>query len=163
MNELRRRLLQSMLVGGAATLAGYGIGARFELIMVPLIFGVGSAAIAVVGVAAGAGRCDRAIRAGWTAAGLAGLVVGSLGVALALLANTWASAFSSDPQAIWHGNVRKMALGQLRVVLAVGIQHAYPRCVQGGSLQPWHGTRGAAMVATPQASVRAICLAMPRY
>jgi Na+-driven multidrug efflux pump len=82
---------------GPEVLAGYGIGARLELLMVPLIFGVGGAAIAVGGAATGAGLRDRAIRVGWTAAALSSAIVGSLGVVLALAAGGWAPAFTDDP------------------------------------------------------------------
>ena len=50
-------------------------------------------------------------------------------------------------------------LGAMHLVLAVGIQHEYPRWLQWASLPPLHGTRGAALVAQPQAAVRVICLA----
>ena len=57
---------------GPHWLAGYGIGARLEFLMIPVIFGVGGALIAMVGVNVGAGRRrrDLAVARGgvpWTA------------------------------------------------------------------------------------------------
>ena len=53
------------LVGrfGPAALAGYGIGARLEFLLIPLIFGIGAALTSMVGVNMGAGKLMRAVRA----------------------------------------------------------------------------------------------------
>ncbi|MDG0970365.1 MAG: MATE family efflux transporter [Porticoccaceae bacterium] len=79
---------------GVDVLAGYGIGARLEFLMIPLIFGIGSASITMVGAHFGAGKYQRGVKIGWisslTAAGLAGL----LGVVLALFPSLWANLFT---------------------------------------------------------------------
>lgn len=85
---------------GPDVLAGYGVGARIELIMVPLIFGVGGAAIALGGAATGAGLNTRAVQVGWTAAVMAAILVGSIGLLLALFAESWTPIFSADPAVI---------------------------------------------------------------
>src|SRR5215475_5576494 len=53
------------LVGGFGTmaLAGYGIGARLEYLQIPLVFGLGSALVTMVGTNIGAGQRERALRA----------------------------------------------------------------------------------------------------
>src|SRR5438067_7106672 len=45
---------------GVAALAGYGIGARLEFLLIPIAFGVGVAAVPMVGMAIGAGEVARA-------------------------------------------------------------------------------------------------------
>ena len=79
---------------GVDVLAGYGIGARLEFLMIPLIFGIGSASITMVGAHFGAGKYQRGVKIGWisslTAAGLAGL----LGIILALFPSLWANLFT---------------------------------------------------------------------
>ncbi len=45
---------------GPAAVAGYGIGARLEYLLVPLVFGLGSPIAAIVGTALGAGDHARA-------------------------------------------------------------------------------------------------------
>lgn len=82
---------------GPDVLAGYGIGARIELVMIPLIFGVGGASIAMCGASAGAGLRNRAIRVAWIAALLASLLIGSIGLVLAFSVPYWAPVFASDP------------------------------------------------------------------
>ncbi len=81
---------------GDAAIAGYGIGSRLEFILVPLSFGVGSALTTLVGIAAGAGQWDRAVRVAWTGGMMAAALTGSLGIAVALFPGAWAGMFSSD-------------------------------------------------------------------
>jgi putative MATE family efflux protein len=82
---------------GDAAIAGYGIGARLEFILVPLSFGIGSALTTLVGIAAGAGQWDRACRVAWTGGLMAAALTGTLGIAVALFPGAWAGLFSSDP------------------------------------------------------------------
>lgn len=92
----------SMILAGFAArfgenvLAGYGLGARIELLMIPLIFGVGGASIAMGGAATGAGMHGRAVRVGWTTAGIAAALIGGIGILLALSVGTWATGFSAN-------------------------------------------------------------------
>ena len=60
------------LVGryGTAALAGYGLGARLELMLVPIAFGVGAALTAAVGINVGAEQFARARRIAWAGAGV---------------------------------------------------------------------------------------------
>ncbi len=87
------------LVGryGEAALAGYGIGSRIEMLMIPLVFGLGAAMTTLVGVNKGAGDIQRAEKIGWTGGGLAAALSGSVGVVLALTPEFWIPAFTSDP------------------------------------------------------------------
>ena len=50
---------------GTTALAGYGISSRLDYIMIPLLFGVGTATLTMVGVNIGAGQSARARRIGW--------------------------------------------------------------------------------------------------
>ena len=46
---------------GPAAIAGYGIGARLEYLLIPLVFGLGGPLVAMVGTNIGAHRPDRAV------------------------------------------------------------------------------------------------------
>lgn len=85
------------LVGrfGAAALAGYGLGARLEFIMVPVVFGVGAAMTAMVGANIGAGQVDRARRIAWTGTAAAAAIVGAIGLFFALFPDVWLGLFLS--------------------------------------------------------------------
>jgi len=93
------------LVGpfGPAALAGYGIGVRLEYLQIPLVFGFGSALVAMVGTNIGAGRVGRAERVAWVGAGMAAALTGSIGLLAAVFARGWMSLFTVDPQVVEIG------------------------------------------------------------
>ncbi|VVT25346.1 MATE family efflux transporter [Hoeflea sp. EC-HK425] len=78
---------------GEAALAGYGLGARLEFLMIPVIFGIGAAMTAMVGANIGAGRIDRALRVAWTGSCAAAAVVGGVGMLLAVFPDLWLGLF----------------------------------------------------------------------
>ena len=82
---------------GVEALAGYGIGARLEFLLVPIVFAVGVASVPMVGMAIGAGDITRARRVAWTAAGLATLVLGGIGLTVASFPDIWSAWFTQDP------------------------------------------------------------------
>jgi Na+-driven multidrug efflux pump len=82
---------------GPTALAGYGIGARLEFLLVPIAFAIGVASVPLVGMAIGAGMVVRARRAAWAAAALATAVLGLLGLALAVAPGLWTRLFTSEP------------------------------------------------------------------
>ena len=79
---------------GVDVLAGYGIGARLELLLVPMVFGFGAAATALVGVHFGANEIERGHSAGWTAATYSAVLCGLVGGAVALFPGLWANLFT---------------------------------------------------------------------
>lgn len=82
---------------GVIPLAGYGIGQRLEFLLIPISFGIGVAAVPMVGMAMGAGDVARARRVAWTAGGVSALNLAVVGLVVALFPNLWAGLFTSDP------------------------------------------------------------------
>ena len=82
---------------GTEALAGYGIGARLEFLLIPIAFAVGVASVPMVGMAIGAGDVPRARRVAWTAGGLSAIALGIVGLAFAIWPDGWARLFTSDP------------------------------------------------------------------
>jgi putative MATE family efflux protein len=82
---------------GVPALAGYGIGARLEFLLIPIAFGVGVAAVPMVGMAIGAGEVSRARRVARTAGGVSALMLGLIGLLVATVPEVWAGLFSRDP------------------------------------------------------------------
>jgi len=82
---------------GTATLAGYGIGSRLEFLLIPIAFAFGIASIPMVGMAIGAGLVARARRVAWTAGAVSALLLGAIGVLLAIEPALWVSLFTADP------------------------------------------------------------------
>jgi putative MATE family efflux protein len=82
---------------GTEWLAGYGVGLRLELLMIPVIFGMGGALIAICGAFVGAGQRARAIRIAWGGAAATAAVVGTIGLVLAWQPALWYGLFTADP------------------------------------------------------------------
>ncbi len=82
---------------GPAAIAGYGIAARLEYILVPLAFGVGGALTAMVATNMGARQGARAKQVAWSGAALVFGVTGAIGLAGALWPHAWMAVFTPDP------------------------------------------------------------------
>ncbi|MBI2744502.1 MAG: MATE family efflux transporter [Burkholderiales bacterium] len=95
-------LIITRIVAGYGTeaLAGYGIGARLEFLLIPVTFAIGVACLPLVGMALGSGLVARARRVAWTGAGLAAAIVGGIGLLVALFPDVWARLFTEQPQVI---------------------------------------------------------------
>jgi putative MATE family efflux protein len=91
--------ITTALVGqfGAAAIAGYGVGSRLEYLLVPLVFGLGSPLVAMVGTNIGAGQRQRALRTAWIGAAIAFGSTEAIGLAAAALPLAWLSLFDHDP------------------------------------------------------------------
>jgi len=93
------------LVGqfGAGAIAGYGVGSRLEYLLVPLVFGLGSPLVAVVGTNIGAGRSRRALRTAWIGAAIAFALTEMIGLAAAAFPVAWLGLFDHDPTMLAAG------------------------------------------------------------
>ncbi len=82
---------------GADALAGYGIGVRLEFLLIPITFAIGVACIPLVGMAIGAGNVARARQVAWTGGVASALILGAVGLVLAIAPWLWADLFTDDP------------------------------------------------------------------
>lgn len=81
---------------GTEALAGYGIGQRLEFLLIPIAFGIGVAAVPMVGMAMGAGQMARARRVAWVAAGVSAFNLAVIGAVVWLAPDLWARLFTQD-------------------------------------------------------------------
>lgn len=105
MNALMTNLTVVLLTGlvgpfGTLAVAGYGMGARLEYLLIPLIFSIGAALVALVGTNVGAGQIARARQIAWTGALVAGCLTEVVGLTAAIKPLLWASLFSDDPDVL---------------------------------------------------------------
>lgn len=92
-------VLVTALVGrhGTAAIAAYGVGVRFEFLMIPLAYGIGAALTALVGMRVGAGDWAGARITAWRGGLAAGAISGAVGAAVALFPAVFARAFATEP------------------------------------------------------------------
>ncbi len=85
---------------GANALAGYGIGARLELILTPIIFGIGAALTASVSINFGSKQFARARKIAFTGGIVCFLIIGFIGFFVNLFPHFLYQYFSSNPDVI---------------------------------------------------------------
>ena len=95
---------------GTAALAGYGVAARLEYILVPIAFGFGTALTTMVATNMGAGQAARAVRVAWMGGALVGAITGAIGLAVAIAPALWMNLFTAD------AGIRALGATYLRVV-----------------------------------------------
>ena len=81
---------------GAPALAGYGIGARLEFLLIPISFAIGVACVPMVGMAIGANDVARARRVAWTGGLTSAGMLGAIGLFFAAFPGLWSRMFTSD-------------------------------------------------------------------
>lgn len=94
-------IIVTALVGryGTEALAGYGLGSRLEIMLVPIAFGVGGALTAMVGLNRGARQFARARRVAWFGGGVVFAITGLIGLVAAIAPDLWLNLFTTNPQA----------------------------------------------------------------
>lgn len=85
---------------GAEALAGYGIGARLEFLLIPIAFSVGVACVPMVGAAIGAGDVARARKVAWTAGALATGALAVIAGLVMIAPDIWGRLFVSDERVL---------------------------------------------------------------
>ena len=106
---------------GVLALAGYGLAARLEYLQIPLVFGIGTALVTLVGTNIGAGQVDRARRIAWTGAGVAAAVTGAVGVLAAVAPDAWLGLFSADPAVLSTGATYLRIVGPTYALFGLGL------------------------------------------
>ncbi|WP_317205547.1 MATE family efflux transporter [Janthinobacterium sp.] len=84
-------------------IAGYGIASRLDMLLIPVMFGFGTAAITLVGTNLGAGDVARARRAAIVNVLFVAGLVGLVGLIVALFPQCWLGLFTSDAAVIAIG------------------------------------------------------------
>lgn len=106
---------------GLLPLAGYAIGQRLEFLLVPVAFGIGVAAVPMVGMAVGAGDVLRARRVAWTAGALSAANLALIGAVVALWPDLWAGLFTTDEAVLAHARQYLRTVGPAFPLFGLGL------------------------------------------
>lgn len=104
---------------GTAPLAAFGLGTRLDFIFVALAYGVGVAALTLVGMATGAGHHQLARRYVMRAIALIGSVVGPAAVLLAVWPAVWLRLFTHDAEILAAGTAYVRLVSPSYIFVAV--------------------------------------------
>ena len=130
-------LVLTGLVGrfGTEALAGYGIGSRVEFLMIPLIFGIGSAMTSIVGANIGALNIDRAEKVGILGGSTAGFVSILIGLTLAVFPGAWIQFFTDDIKAFEVTKKYIQIVGPFYIFQGIGLSLYFAS--QGANAMKW--------------------------
>ncbi len=132
---------------GVDALAGYGIASRLDWLLIPLLFGLGTAVVTMVGVSTGAGHHARARarEVAVVATLLATGVVETIGLLAALFPHAWLGLFTADPAVLAAGTryLRIVAPSYGAVSVGMILYFAY----QGRARMSWPFVAGIARLA----------------
>lgn len=106
---------------GTAAIAGWGVAARLEFLMVPLAFGVGATLTQRVGRLVGAGRWDDARRLAWRGAVAVALGSGAIGLLVAAWPQAWVWLFTDDPAVSRIAEQALRTIGPAYAALGLGM------------------------------------------
>jgi putative MATE family efflux protein len=120
---------------GLAALAGYGVAARLEYILVPIAFGFGTALTAMVATNLGAGQRERALRVTWAGSGVVAAITGGIGMTAAVWPDLWMNMFTADPAAQEFGGLYLNIVGASYGLFGLGL--ALNFASQGAGRMAW--------------------------
>ncbi|MGE0349067.1 MATE family efflux transporter [Hydrogenophaga sp.] len=133
---------------GTAALAGYGVAARLEYILVPIAFGFGTALTAMVATNMGAGQSARALRAAWAGSALVAAITGAIGVTTAIAPALWMDLFTTDAQVLGFGATYLRIVGAGYAFFGLGLALFFASQGAGRMFWPLAGSVGRLVILT---------------
>lgn len=106
---------------GPDAVAGYGIASRLEYLQVPLLFGLGTAIITMIGINIGAGQLHRARKITKIGAMIAFLFMTSIGLIIGTFPELWLTVFSEDKNVLSIGTSYLGKIAPFYGFIAVGM------------------------------------------
>lgn len=146
---------------GTAALAGYGLGSRLELILIPIAFGVGGAMTASVGANFGARQYARARRIAWTGGTFVFAVTGALGLAVAAWPGLWLDWLTADAAARAYGAAYLHIAGPFYGFFGMGMALYFASQGTGNMIWPFSAGVVRMAVAAGGGAIAALALGAP--
>ena len=132
---------------GAEAIAGYGVAGRLEYLLIPIVFGVGSALVPLVAASDGAGDFDRVRRLTRAGAALGAGACGLVGFAVALFPSSWMGLFTPDATVAGLGQAYLVRVGPAYAFLGLGLALYFAAQGRGRVLRPLLATLTRLLVA----------------
>ena len=122
---------------GTTALAAYGIASRLDYVMIPILFGLCTAVLTMVGVNIGAGQIARARKIAWISSAVGLAITGSIGLVVAIIPLLWLHVFSHDPQVLGLGSTYLRIVAPAYAALGFGFVVAFAAQGAGHVLWPF--------------------------
>lgn len=131
---------------GTAALAGYGVAARLEYILVPIAFGFGTALTAMVATNMGAGQSARAVRVAWAGGAVVAAITGAIGVVTAFAPSLWMGHFTTDAAVLAVGSTYLNIVGGCYAFFGLGLALFFASQGAGRMFWPLAGSVGRLVI-----------------
>ncbi|MBN9488108.1 MAG: MATE family efflux transporter [Alphaproteobacteria bacterium] len=140
-NALQTNLCVILVTGaiglfGTAALAGYGIASRLDYLMIPILFGLSSAVLTMVGVNVGAGNGSRARHIAWVGCLIGIGITGTIGLEAAIAPRLWLGLFTTDPAVLEPGSTYLRIVGLVYGLFGFGFVVSFAGQGAGAVLWP---------------------------
>jgi putative MATE family efflux protein len=110
---------------GTTALAAYGIASRLDYVMIPILFGLCTATLTMVGINIGAGEIARARKIAWVSAFVGLALTGTIGAIIALHPPLWLNLFSHDAEVLRDGTIYLRIVAPAYAALGFGFVIAF--------------------------------------
>lgn len=121
---------------GVDSIAGYGVASRLDYLLVPVLFGLGSATLTLVGTSVGAGDLERARKTTRLGATLGFGIAGGVGLLAALAPRAWLGLFTHDPRVLSVGEAYLRTVAPFYGVFGAGFVLAFALQGEGRAVAP---------------------------
>jgi putative MATE family efflux protein len=132
---------------GTEATAGYGAAGRLEYLLIPIVFGVGSALVPLVAASDGAGDSARVRTLTRAGAMVGGGACALVGFTAALVPSAWMGLFTSDPVVARFGSLYLVRVGPAYAFLGMGLALYFAAQGRGRMVQPLLATLTRLLVA----------------
>lgn len=106
---------------GTEWIAGFGIAIRLELLLIPIIFGIGGTLIAIVGANVGAKKIERALNMTGKGTLFSVCVVGFIGILFSVYPNFWSLLFTDKKEIYDASNLYLNIVAPFYAFFALGL------------------------------------------
>jgi MATE family, multidrug efflux pump len=106
---------------GADAIAGYGIASRLDYLQIPLLFGLGTGLVTMVGINVGADQIARARRIAWTGAVIAFAMTETIGLLAAAFPHGWLTLFSDQSDVLAYGTLYLRTVAPFYGAIGIGM------------------------------------------
>ena len=132
---------------GTKALAAYGIASRLDYVLIPILFGLCTATLTMVGIAVGAGEIARARRIAWISSAAGVAVTGSIGLIVAAYPPLWLSLFSHDAEVLRDGAIYLHIVAPTYALLGFGFVLGFAAQGAGHVLWPFVASAARILIA----------------
>ena len=90
---------------GVDAIGGFGTASRLDYVIIPVLFGIGTAIVTMVGINVGAGNIERAKRITWIGVMVSAIFAEVIGLLVAIFPEVWLGLFTTDKNVLLTGKL----------------------------------------------------------